>query len=142
MKHLRRPIEELNDGRRVDVVIECTAEASLIPEELEVLRDQGRLLMLSSPREATTFDFHDLCNRRSLSLIGAHGFSHPAVATPDNPWTGQRHGELFLEWLAAGRMRIDELISHHFSYQRAERAYELLANRRDDALGVIFEWPS
>ena len=74
---LRAAVEKHNQGRRVDLAIELTGLATLIPMEFEVLRDQGRFLVLSSPRDATLFDFHDLCNRRSLSIVGAHGFSHP-----------------------------------------------------------------
>jgi threonine dehydrogenase-like Zn-dependent dehydrogenase len=129
-----------NHGRRADLVIELTADPDLIPGEIELVKDQGRFLVLSSPRGATRFDFHDLCNRRSLSLIGAHGFSHPKAEWPDYPWTGRRHGELFLDWLAEGRFTVGELISHRFSWERAADAYALLAERRGEALGVVFEW--
>jgi threonine dehydrogenase-like Zn-dependent dehydrogenase len=140
VEELVAAVRARNHGRRVDVVVETTAEASLIPEELGLLRDLGRFLVLSSPRGATSFDFHDLCNRRSLTLVGSHGSSHPAVATPDNPWTGRRHGELFLDWLESGRVSVDGMISHRFSYRRAAEAYELLHTRRGEALGVLFEW--
>ena len=137
---LREVVVERNHGRRADLVIELTADPELIPGELELVRDLGRFLILSSPRGATHFDFHDLCNRRSLSLIGAHGFSHPTAEWPDYPWTARRHGELFLAWLAEGRFTVNELISHRFSYERAADAYALLSEWRGDALGVVFEW--
>ena len=139
---LRNLVVERNHGRRVDLVIELTADPELIPGELELVRDLGRFLILSSPRGDTRFDFHDLCNRRSLSLIGAHGFSHPNAEWPDYPWTGRRHGELFLDWLAEGRLTVRELISHRFSFERAADAYALLSERRGEALGVVFEWDS
>ena len=96
-------VRQHNHGRPADLVIEATGEADLIPAEIALLLDQGRLLMLSSPRSATQFDFHDLCNRRSITITGAHGFSQPKVEALENPWTSKRHGDLFLEWLAAGR---------------------------------------
>jgi len=137
------PLESLgraNRGRRVDFAVEASGRADLIPGEIDLLRDQGRLLLLSSPRGATSFDFHDSCNRRSISIIGAHGFSQPNVATPDNPWTSRRHGDLFLEWVADGRMTVAELVTHRFPFPRAALAYELLAGHRGEALGVILEW--
>jgi threonine dehydrogenase-like Zn-dependent dehydrogenase len=137
---LRAAVEERNRGRRVDLVVELTASPELIPAEFELLRDQGRFLVLSSPSGASDFDFHDLCNRRSLTIIGAHGFSHPRVETPDHPWTGKRHGDLFLEWLAAGRVTVSEMISHRFPMNDAAHAYQLLSERRNQALGVIIEW--
>lgn len=137
---LREAVLAKNRGRLADVVVELTGAAELIPEELELLRDQGRFLLLSSPRAATRFDFHDLCNRRSLTIVGAHGASHPAVATPDHPWTARRHDELFLDWLAAGRLSVAELVSHRFPFDRAEEAYSLLGERRGEAVGVILDW--
>ena len=133
-------IRRANKGRLVDVVIEATACAELIPREQELLRDEGRLLMLSSPGTASRFDFHDGCNRRSISIVGAHGFSQPQQATPANPWTSPRHGELFLDWLTEGRLSVKELISHRLPYPRVADAYELLAIRSDNALGVILQW--
>lgn len=137
---LRAAVEERNHGRRVDLVVELTAAPELLPKELELLRDQGRFLVLSSPRGASLFDFHDLCNRRSLTIIGAHGFSHPRVETPDNPWTGKRHGDLFLAWLAEGRLAVGDMISHRFPASRAAEAYALLDERRGETLGVVLEW--
>ena len=137
---LRAAVEERNRGRRVDLVVELTAAPDLIPAEFDLLRDQGRFLVLSSPSGATHFDFHDLCNRRSLTIIGAHGFSHPRVETPDNPWTGKRHGDLFLEWLANGRITVSEMVSHRFPVSDAAHAYRLLGESRSEAMGVILEW--
>ncbi len=137
---LEATVRRLNAGRALDVVVELTGNPQVIPQEPVLLRDQGRLLLLSSPRDATLFDFHDLCNRRSLTIVGAHGFSHPPVETPNTPWTGRRHGELFLAHIAAGHLSVRELVSHRFPYDRAADAYGLLAERREEVMGVVFEW--
>ncbi len=136
---LEDAVRRLNAGRALDVVIELTGKPEVIPREPLLLRDQGRLLLLSSPRGATLFDFHDLCNRRSLTIVGAHGFSHPPAETPNTPWTGRRHGELFLERVSAG-LPVRELVSHRFSHERAADAYRVLVEERDEAMGVVFEW--
>jgi threonine dehydrogenase-like Zn-dependent dehydrogenase len=136
---LENMVRRLNAGRGVDIVIELTGNPEVIPREPLLLRDQGRLLLLSSPRDATLFDFHDLCNRRSLTIVGAHGSSHPPAETPGAPWTGRRHGEIFLNRVAAG-LSVGELVSHRFPYQRAADAYRVLVEGRDEAMGVVFEW--
>lgn len=123
-----------------DFLIETTGEPELIPRQFAFLRDQGRFLMLSSPREKTLFDFHELCNRRSMEIIGAHGFSQPSVATVDYPWTGQKHGELFLQYLAQGRLSVNEMITHRYAYRDAGLAYSLLENDRANTLAIIFNW--
>lgn len=124
----------------VDVVFETSGNPRAIPGEAMLLRPQGRLVLVSSPSGPTAYDFHDLCNRTSLSLIGAHYFSHPSQASFDNPWTARRHGELFLDWLAAGELRVGDLITHRVPGERAPEAYDLLRERRLEALGVVFDW--
>lgn len=123
-----------------DIAVEATGNAAIIPCEARIVRDQGRLLLLSSPREPTSFDFHDFCNRRSLSIVGAHGFSQPATGSKDFPWTSQRNGELFLDWLAEGRLTVSELVTHRFPVEMAADAYRLLNETPQEALGVVFEW--
>jgi 2-desacetyl-2-hydroxyethyl bacteriochlorophyllide A dehydrogenase len=124
----------------VDVVFETSGSPRAIPGEALLLRPQGRLALLSSPSGPTPFDFHDLCNRTSLSLIGAHYFSHPPEASFNNPWTARRHGELFLGWVAAGELEVEDLITHRIPGERAPEAYALLRERRQEALGVLFDW--
>jgi 2-desacetyl-2-hydroxyethyl bacteriochlorophyllide A dehydrogenase len=139
-EHLMAQIKEHHPASAVDVAVEATGVAGLIPQEVRLLRECGRLLLLGSPDGPTNFDFHDLCNRRSISIVGAHGFSQPKVSTPDWPWTSRRHGELFLQWLAAGRLTVSELVTHHFPFERAAEAYAMLAERGGDVLGVVFDW--
>ncbi len=133
-------IRSLTRGHGADIAVEASGNAAIIPEEARVLRDHGRILLLSSPRESTAFDFHELCNRRSLSIVGAHGFSQPATGSADYPWTSQRNGELFLHWLAEGRLSASELITHRFPFESAAEAYRLLSESPQEVLGVIFEW--
>ena len=108
-----------NRGGLADVVFEVTGNAALIPAEFAALRPQGRFVLLSSPREKTLFDFHDLCNNPSYTIIGAHNFSHPAVATPDNPWTMNRHVELFFDLVADGEIEVERMISRQVAYTQA-----------------------
>lgn len=137
---LRQALLRRNDGRLADVVFEATGNPDVIPQELILLRPQGRFVILSSPSGPSQYDFHDLCNRESFTIIGAHYFSHPAAATPDNPWTAVRHSEIFQDCLASGHVAVGDLITHRFSYERASEAYDLLTNSRDEAMGVILEW--
>jgi 2-desacetyl-2-hydroxyethyl bacteriochlorophyllide A dehydrogenase len=139
----RDPVEEVEavtGGTLADVVFELTGNPDVIPTEFDVLRDQGRFVILSSPKGATEFDFHDLCNAPSYEIIGAHNSSHPSTATSANPWTQQRHAELFFEYLADGTMAVDSLVSHKKSYADAPEVYDHLQEDRSQALGVVLEW--
>ena len=133
-------VEDVTDGDLADVVFELTGNPDVIPTEFDALRDQGRFVVLSSPKGPTEFDFHDLCNAPSYEIIGAHNGSHPSTATPANPWTQKRHAELFFEYLADGTMSVDSLVSHEESYADATEVYDRLQEDRSQALGVVLEW--
>jgi 2-desacetyl-2-hydroxyethyl bacteriochlorophyllide A dehydrogenase len=135
-------VEAATEGRMADVVYECTGNGQLIAKEMEVLRRQGRIVIVSSPLTPThEFDFHDLCNSPSLTIIGAHNSSHPAHATPDNPWTMQRDTCFFFDLLKAGRLRVAHLISHREPVENAPALYRMLLEDRGSAMGVVLRWP-
>ena len=138
----RLALQMLEDGQnnKPDLVIECSGNANLITEEIECLGERGRLLLLSSPRQSVAFHFHDYCNRPSIEIIGAHGFSQPKIATVDNPWTHHRHASYFLESIASERIAVNEMITHRFDYQNAKDAYALLSTQAKDTLAVILKW--
>ena len=135
-------IEGRNRGRKADVVIELTGNPAVIPHEFEVLRPQGRMVVLSSPSGPTPlFDFHDLCNAPSFTIIGAHNASHPPRESLDQPWTQHRDCEMFFDWLADGEIDVARLISHREPFSRAPALYAMLLKDRSTAMGVVLEWP-
>ena len=48
--------------------------------------------------------------------------------------------DVFFDFLAQGRMRVADLITHRFSPLEAPTAYDLLEHERTAALGVILDW--
>jgi len=129
-----------NGGELADVVFEVTGNGRLIPSEFAALRSQGRFVVLSSPREKTLFDFHDLCNNPSYTIIGAHNFSHPPVATPENPWTMSRHAKMFFDLVADETMDVGRMISRKVNYTQAPGIYEDLLRDRSQDMGIIIDW--
>lgn len=136
-------VYEWTNSRMADVVFEVTGNPDIIPKEFSVLKRQGRLVILSSPRGTTKdFDFHDLCNSPSYTIIGAHNSSHPQFETPYNQWTQKRHAELFFNMIADGDIDVSQLISHKVKCEDAPKMYQMLLEDRTQAMGVILEWKS
>ncbi len=133
-------IKAHNKGKLADAVFEVTGNGGLIPSEFAALRPEGRFVILSSPREKKLFDFHDLCNNPSFTIIGAHNFSHPAVATPDNPWTMQRHVEMFFDMVGDGEVDAERMISRKVDYTHAAEIYGDLLKDRSKDMGIIIDW--
>jgi 2-desacetyl-2-hydroxyethyl bacteriochlorophyllide A dehydrogenase len=139
---LVKTLKEHNHGRLADVVFEVTGDPTLIPGQFEVLRREGRLVVLSSPRGATSIDFHDLCNFPGFTIVGAHEMTHPAAETLENPWTHRRHFELFFDLIAAGRLEVASLVRNNFSYLSAAEVYSSLLADRSRFMAVTFDWKS
>lgn len=137
---LSEKVKQATRGRMADMVIEVTGNPKIIPKEMSLLRRLGRIVILSSPRGVTEFDFHDFCNGPSYTIIGAHNGSHPAHETPYNPWTAQRNVELFFDFVERGEMRVAELITHRYNWSDAPAAYDLLLTDRGKAGAVILDW--
>ncbi|BBH19156.1 hypothetical protein Back11_05010 [Paenibacillus baekrokdamisoli] len=134
-------VKQATRGRMADVVFEVTGSGPLIPEEFKTLKKQGRFVLLSSPHSATpNFDFHDLCNGPSITIIGAHNSSHPQHETDDNPWTKSRHAELFFDLVGDKMLDVEPLISHRDIYTNAASLYQMLLTDRSAAMGVVLKW--
>ncbi len=129
-----------NKGRRADVVFELTGDAGLIPCEAKLLRKKGRLIILSSPKRPVLFDFHDDCAHPSIAIIGAHNYSHPEYPQPENPWTKQRHMEMFFDLLHLGKLDVRPLVSRRLNWRDAPAAYEALDRARGREMGIILDW--
>lgn len=128
-------------GRLARVAFEATGDPGIIPEEIQILEPEGRFVILSAPRGGGTwFNFHDLCNWPSYSIIGAHNHSHPRRESASNPWTMRRHSELFFDLVTAGELDVRTLITHRISFQDAPAMYRSLLQDRSSAMGVVINW--
>ena len=132
-------IRAITRGRMADVVFEVTGSPRVIPTTLRMARRQGRIILLGSPRGKVEIDFHDEVHTLGLHIIGAQVSTHPRVATPYNPWTAERNGELFFDLVMNDRLHVDDLITHRYDWQDASSAYEMLAEGGMESLGVVLE---
>jgi threonine dehydrogenase-like Zn-dependent dehydrogenase len=133
-------IERENHGRLADIVIEATGVSDAIPDQFEVLRKQGRLTVLGSPRDATEFDFYSRCHRPGYEIVGAHITTHPSTETSENPWTMQRNAELYFEYLSENSLEVKSLITREESIEHAPDVYTDLEMDRTEELAVQFVW--
>jgi len=128
-------------GRMADVVFDVTGRQDAILDEASCAREQGRVVVLGSPRgPAVPFDFYWGCHRRSLSIIGAHTLSHPPHDTPGAPWTVKRHAQLFFEMLEHDEIKTDRLITEVVAWAESATAFHELARDRSAHMGVIIDW--
>jgi predicted dehydrogenase/threonine dehydrogenase-like Zn-dependent dehydrogenase len=127
-------------GLEADVVFEASGDAAALSTAVAAVRDGGTVILVGSPRGVTVdVPVADIVRRR-VRLVGAH------VETLT--WEGRVSGvdlqreaaERFLEDLASGGLRVDDLASVVADPREPELVYRELA-RGADVSAVRFDWP-
>jgi alcohol dehydrogenase len=122
------PIEEilrLTDGRGVDVAIEALGRQATFEAALRVLRPGGTLSSLGVYSEDLRIPLGAFC-----AGLGDH-----TIVTTLCPGGKERMRRL-MEVVATGRVDTRPLVTHRFSLDAIEDAYDLFANQRDGVLKV------
>ena len=139
-------------GQGFDSVLICADTSSADPVELagSIARDRARVVAVGAvglqlPRR--------IYYEKELTFINSRSYG-PGRYDPsyeedgrDYPigyvrWTEGRNLEAFVDLLAQGKVDVAPLISHHFSIDQAERAYQLISGDVDQAyLGVLLTYP-
>ena len=148
-KHLFNPskdnllekVKSLSENRGADVVIEITGVGQVFLDALKLARNQGRVMLLSSPHGSRVeLDLYSDLHARSLRVMGAHTGTHPAVESANNRWTVFNNRRLAMELMRDGLLDVKSLITHRFLHAKAPDAYGLLLAKDEKTLGIIFDW--
>ena len=118
-------IMRLTDGRGVDVAIEALGTQATFEAALRVLRPGGTLSSLGVYSS-------DL--RLPLGPFAA-GLGDHTIVTSLCPGGKERMRRL-LEVVASGRVDLKPLVTHRFTLDRIEEAYDLFGHQRDGVLKV------
>jgi predicted dehydrogenase len=138
-------------GRGADAVLVCAATSSSGPVEqaADLARDRARVVAVGDVGlELDRRVFYE----KELSLVVARsygpgrydrdyeerGLDFPAGYVR---WTESRNVEAVLDLLAAGSLRVDDLVTHRFAIDDAAEAYGALQNG-GEAIGILLEYAS
>jgi predicted dehydrogenase/threonine dehydrogenase-like Zn-dependent dehydrogenase len=144
-------VKAFSDSYGVDAVVITAATASNGPIEFaaESCRTKGRIVLvgvagLNLPRDP--FFKKELEFTVSSSLGPGRGDPAYEEKGIDYPigharWTARRNMQAVLETMAAGKLPVEKLTTHHFPIERAPEAYELITSRREPFLGIVIDYP-
>lgn len=128
-------------SKGVPVVIEATGNPAALETACQIASFGGRLALLGSSRGATeSFDFYKQVHKRGLTLIGAHISTTYRLAAAPGWWTQHEEQRTALRLIQNRRVAVQPLITHRYSFQDIQAAYELLANWNPDAIGIVIDW--
>jgi predicted dehydrogenase/threonine dehydrogenase-like Zn-dependent dehydrogenase len=147
----KRAVMNWSRGRGADAVLITAATSSNQPVELaaEISRLKGRVVAvgmvgLNIPRNL--FFARELSLQISMSYGPGRYDAEYEERGHDYPyayvrWTEGRNIEAFLDLISNGRINVEQLITHRFPVEEAERAYRLIAGEtKEPYLGVLLEY--
>jgi predicted dehydrogenase/threonine dehydrogenase-like Zn-dependent dehydrogenase len=145
-------ITALTDGRGLDAVIVTAATPSNDPVHLAVrlLRDRGRIVVVGDvglALQRTALYEKELELRLSRSYgpgrydrtYEEHGVDYPVGYVR---WTEQRNMAEVVRLLGAGRLLVDDLITHRYSIDQAVEAYRTLVDPDTPSLAIVLSYPT
>ena len=129
-----------SDGEAVDLAVEATGNPAVVAAALALPRRGGRTVLLGSSRGEATIDAYSTIHRGGVQVVGAHEMMHDSHWAPAERWPKLASMRLLLNLLAAGRLRIDGLISHTIPARDALEIYDELDDNPQAFMGVMIDW--
>lgn len=121
------------------VVIEATGDPEAVTTAVLVAAEQGRVVLLGSPRGLTRHFPVRLIREKRLTVIGAH----VETLTYESELAGidahRREAEDFLRKLADGTLQVVDLVGFSVHPREADAFYRDLARNRE-LVGARFDW--
>jgi L-iditol 2-dehydrogenase len=115
-------IRERTGGRGADVALECSGDPAAVGRCIELVRKGGHVAVIGIPLEPAPVPLRRLV----LDEIEVSGVRAAAGEMPEA-----------IALVAAGRIRVRELITHRFQLEDFAEAYRVFTERVDGALKVI-----
>jgi 2-desacetyl-2-hydroxyethyl bacteriochlorophyllide A dehydrogenase len=138
---LRDALRAVNRGALPDIVVDATGAPNAVRAAMSAVTDGGKVIMVGSPRGiAGDVDFYWDLHGRSISLIGAHGSALGPEPREKFPFTRDRALRLIIHLLESGKLKLDDLITHHAHTDEIQAMYEGLLRQREEFLGATLHW--
>jgi len=116
------PVAEISRAEPLglDIVIECVGDQETIDQCLELVRPCGKVVIVGIPEgDRLSFEMNHM-RRKEIRL--------------QNVRRQLDQVDRAIELIAGGRVNLDALVTHEFSFEQSQEAYDLVADYRD---GVV-----
>jgi|ETNmetMinimDraft_26_1059896.scaffolds.fasta_scaffold19470_2 threonine dehydrogenase-like Zn-dependent dehydrogenase len=120
----RERLQEILGQRRADVAIQCAGTVSALELAMELIGWRGRVGIEGGAEEIFAMT-PDSMIMRAVTMIGICGWTLPDFVQA-------------LELLASGRVKVEPILTHTFSLDQWETAFEMITHRKSEAIKVEF----
>jgi len=136
-------LKALNGGAPPPVVVDAVGVSSLVEQGVNVVADNGQVIMLGTPRAAYETDATRMLKRahfHGVEIIGALEWTIPLLKRQSPGVSTEANTELIFKMLRDGSLQVKPLLSHVLPPARLNDAYQGLLHSKDTYLGVVLDW--
>jgi len=136
-------VADVSSAGEVALLLDCSGHEAAVVEGVKIVRKRGEVVLVGAPwARRTELYAHDLLRTMFFNYIDVRsGWEWELPRHPDD----FNHRSIFgnfaiaLDWLAAGKVRVDGLGSST-SPSDAQDAYQSLLHRNSECPTVVFNW--
>jgi L-iditol 2-dehydrogenase len=107
----------------LDVVYECSGDAEAIIQGIQLLKPGGTLVIVGIPEtDEISFPIHEL-RRKEITIVNIRRQVHCTQKA--------------IDLLDRRQVNMDSMVTHHFTLEETQKAFDLVANYRDGVMKAI-----
>jgi L-iditol 2-dehydrogenase len=121
-----KAVREATGGRGVDEAVECSGAAGTFRQAVEMVRKGGRVALVGVPTDKVIEPLpYKYIVHNEIAIFGARA----------NPNVSHK----MIPLIAAGQLKVKDLVTHTFPLEQFSDALDLFVNRRDGVIKVVVE---
>lgn len=107
----------------LDIVYECSGDKEAISQAIQLLKPGGTLILIGIPEfNEISFPMHEL-RRKEITIINIRRQVHCTQKA--------------IDLIDQGKINTDAMVTHRFSLEETQQAFELVSNYRDGVMKAI-----
>ena len=139
-------VAEITNQQGVTTLIEASGKPGALLDGLPLVGRYGEVILVGIVRgeyEANLTDMLDYIHLDSLGNVtfkGAHEWRYPVARDSFVKHSFERNSEIALDLIRSGELQVAPLLTHTLSPDEAASAYHGLKNKKNEYIGVVFDW--
>ncbi len=129
-------VKEISGDKGVETVVEATGNSHLTNTALKVVNFGGQTILLGSPRGKVEIDTYNDIHRKGVRLVGAHEGLQGKKSIPNK----LINTNYIMKLIEEKQLKVEELHTHTLKATEIAYGYELLLNKKEEALGILLDW--
>lgn len=109
----------------VDIAFECAGQQETLDQAIKILKPGGKLMMIGIPREDRVSFCPDQIRRKEITMINVRRQNHCTQKAIDR--------------IASGKINLDYMITHTFSFEQTAEAFDLVAGYKDGVVKALIK---